>query len=131
MPKKPTRPKKVPAKKEEVGYDARMEAMVQAREEMISDVDFEPVFIITEDEQKRIAAWFKEQDAKVVQMQQKSGKFKGDPLVQKLHQRGMGYYGACGGALTFQFSPSGLGTVFTVTHALTQETLNLTDYDSW
>lgn len=128
MPKKPPRPKKVPAKKEEVGYDARMEAFIQAREEMISDVDFEPVFIITEDEQKRIAAWFKEQDAKVVQMQQKSGKFKGDPFVQKLHQRGFGYYGACGGALTFQFSPSGLGTVFTVTHALTQETLNLTNY---
>jgi hypothetical protein len=130
MPKKPPRPKKVPAKKEEVGYDARMEAFIQAREELISDVDFEPVFIITEEEQKRIAVWFKEQDAKVAHMQQESGKYKGDPYVRKLHQRGMGYYGACGGALTFQFSPSGLGTVFKITHALTQETLDLTDYDS-
>jgi len=79
MPKKPPRPKKVPAKKEEVGYDARVEAMVQAREKLISDVDFEPVFVITEAEQKRIAAWFKEQDAKVAHMQQQSGLFKGDP----------------------------------------------------
>lgn len=117
--------------KEEDGYDARMEAFVQAREKLISDIDFEPVFVITEAEQKRIAAWFKEQDAKVVHMQQQSGKYKDDPFVKKLHQRGFGYYGACGGALTFQFSPTGLGTVFKVTHALTQETLNLTDYDNW
>ena len=130
MPKKPTRPKKVPAKNGMAAYDARIEAIIQAREKLISDVDFEPVFVITEDEQKRIAAWFREQDAKVVQMQKKSGEFKGNPFVSKLHQRGQGYYGACGGALTFQFSPSGIGTVFTVTHALTQETLDLTDYDS-
>lgn len=126
MPKKPPRPKKVPAKKEEVGY----EVFIQAREGLISDIDFEPVFVITEAEQKRIAAWFKEQDAKVVQMQQKSGQFK-SPFVQKLHQRGFGYYGACGGALTFSFTPNGLATVFKVTHGLTQETLDLTDYDNW
>lgn len=130
MPKKPPRPKKVPAEIGLAAYDASIEAIVQARENLISDVDFEPVFVITEAEQKRIAAWFREQDAKVAHMQQASGKYKDNYFVQKFLQRGKGYYGACGGALTFQFSPSGLGTVFKVTHALTHETLDLTDYDS-
>ena len=129
MPKKPPRPKKVPAKKEEAGYAARI-AAVQAREMLVSDVGFKHVFVITKYEQKQIAAWVKKQDAKVVHMQQQSGQFKGDPFVKKLHQRGKGYYGASGGALTFQFSPTGLGLIFKVTNALTQETLDLTEYDS-
>jgi hypothetical protein len=88
-------------------------------------------FLITEDERKRIAAWCKEQDAKVVHMQQQSDQYKDNSFVQALLRRGLPYYGACGGALAYHFSPTGLGTVFTVSHALTKETLDLTDYDNW
>jgi hypothetical protein len=95
------------------------------------DEAVESNFVITEEEQKRILAWFKEQEAIVVQMQQQSGRYKDNPHVQELHQRGKGYYGASGGALTYHFTPTGIGTVFTVSHALTQETLDLTDYDNW
>lgn len=86
-------------------------------------------FIITEEQQKRIAAWFKKQDAKAARMQQKSGQYKDWPWVQEeLLRRGRAYYGTCGGGLTYHFSPVGTGAVFTVSHDLTKETLDLTEY---
>ena len=39
------------------------------------------------------------------------------------------YGGAIGGATTYSFTPTSLGTVFKVTHF--DETLDLTDYASW
>ena len=40
-------------------------------------------------------------------------------------------YGAIGGVLTYSFTPTGVGCAITVTHGVTKEELNLTDYDSW
>lgn len=88
-------------------------------------------FVITEEEQKRIAAWCKEQDAKAAHIQQQSGQYKDDPHKEDLLRRGMPYYGAVGGSLTYHFTPTAIGTVFAVSHAVTKETLDLTDYDSW
>lgn len=40
------------------------------------------------------------------------------------------YYGAIGGALTYSFTPTGIGMIVKVTHATGNE-LDLTDYDEW
>lgn len=39
--------------------------------------------------------------------------------------------GACGGILTYIFTPTSLGLVTTVRHNLTKEEINLTDYEGW
>lgn len=40
-------------------------------------------------------------------------------------------FDALGTQYKFSFTPTGLGTVAEVTNLLTNETLNLTDYNSW
>lgn len=41
------------------------------------------------------------------------------------------YYGASGGSLTYEFTPTSLGTITRVRHNGTREVLDLTDYDNW
>lgn len=41
------------------------------------------------------------------------------------------YYGAAGGGLTYSFIPTGLGTIITVTEAITGKTLNVSDAADW
>lgn len=41
------------------------------------------------------------------------------------------YTGAIGGRFTFSFTPTSLGEVIKVTDSITNETLDLSDYDSW
>jgi hypothetical protein len=64
-------------------------------------------------------------------MQLQSKRAKSDPILRARLRRGIPYYGVSGGALTYNFTPNGLGTVFNVYHAVTNEVLDLTDYDSW
>ena len=41
------------------------------------------------------------------------------------------YAGAIGGRLTYSFTPTGLGTIVVVKCGLTDEELDLTEYDLW
>ena len=41
------------------------------------------------------------------------------------------YTGANGGRFTFSFTPTNLGLVRKITDAITNEILDLTDYDGW
>lgn len=41
------------------------------------------------------------------------------------------YYGASGGNLTYEFTPTSIGLAVRVRHSGTGEVLDLTDYDSW
>lgn len=60
------------------------------------------------------------------------GKFPGwDQMKEELIQSEGPYYGAIGGAYTFIITPTSLGTVVKIEHAVTKETLDLTDYDGW
>jgi hypothetical protein len=96
-----------------------------------SNVQAESSFTIAERDRNKIIAWAKKQDAKAVQMQLKSGAFQDNPMVTAQLHQDVPYYGACGGALTYSFTPTSIGTVLTVTHGVTKEKLDLTDYDSW
>lgn len=41
------------------------------------------------------------------------------------------YTGAIGGRYTYSFTPTSLGTVVKVYDAITKETIDLSDYDTW
>lgn len=41
------------------------------------------------------------------------------------------YGGAAGGALTYSFTPTNLGTVVKVTEGFTNQTIDLTEYEDW
>jgi hypothetical protein len=70
---------------------------------------------------EKLRAWSAEQDKKVVEKQ------KGTDVEHE----GEAYYGCSGGALTYMFTPTSLGLVTEVKNNLTDETINLTDFDGW
>lgn len=41
------------------------------------------------------------------------------------------YTGAIGGNITYSFTPTSLGMVIKIKEAITEEELDITDYDSW
>lgn len=68
---------------------------------------------ISKKDLEKLNEWIKEQDRKVAEKQ--GGE---EP-----------YYGACGGELSWIITPTSLFTAIKVKHALTNEVLDLTDYD--
>lgn len=88
-------------------------------------------FELDQEQIKKYKTWRKTQDAEAAKRQLESGKFEDNPVAVSLMQSGRPYCGAIGGGVTFSFTPTGLGDICNVTHALTGETLHLTDYDSW
>ena len=79
------------------------------------------MFGLDAEQLNKFEAWEKEQDRKVMEQQ------KGISVEHP----GEAYYGACGGAYTYSFTPTGLGLVVKVTNGATNETIDLTDYDAW
>ena len=79
------------------------------------------MFAIDEKQAEKLRAWSAEQDKKVVEKQ------KGT----ELEHEGIPYYGCSGGALTYMFTPTTLGLAIEVKNNITNETINLTDYDEW
>lgn len=66
-------------------------------------------FRLSESEKAEFLRWQSEQDVEVAKRQ----------------GRKYPYYGAAGGAYTFSFTPTGLGTFIRVTNAVTKENLDL------
>jgi len=52
-------------------------------------------------------------------------------LADMFKQRGEVYAGAIGGNLTFEITPTGVGTVFKASESITGEAIDLSDYDNW
>jgi hypothetical protein len=69
----------------------------------------------------KLTQWSNEQDRKVIELQ------KGTDVEHP----GEAYYGCSGGALTYMFTPTNLGLVVEVKNNMTDEVINLTDYDEW
>lgn len=76
------------------------------------------MFTLSQKELEQIAEWAKEQDAFVITAQQERGEAGNRPN-----------YGAIGGELTYMFTPTGIGTIVKVVHAVTKAELDLTVYD--
>ena len=79
------------------------------------------MFQLTKEQWEKFEAWKDEQDRKVMESQ------KGTDLEHP----GEAYYGAAGGAYTYSFTPTGIGCVVKVTNGATNDTIDLSDYDSW
>ena len=84
-------------------------------------------FKLTEEDMEKVAAWNAEQDKIAYKKQMKQKNFG----VKLAHFLGKPDYGACGGSLTYSFTPTGLGCVIKVKHEYTGNELDLTDVDNW
>ena len=69
---------------------------------------------------EKLKAWEAEQDKIWVNEKQ----------IVDPHDSAQPYYGAIGGALTYCFTPTGIGMIVSVKHATGNE-LDLTNYDEW
>jgi hypothetical protein len=78
-------------------------------------------FTVSPEDQEKIEKWRRKIDRRVAKEQRAKGESFGTGA----------YYGAIGGELTYCFTPTGLGTIFTVKHSREDKELNLTDFDSW
>lgn len=70
-------------------------------------------FEVTPEEQARIQQWLAETDTRLTKEEVST------------------YQGAIGGRLTYRFTDTSLGRVFTVHDSVTNEELDLTNYDAW
>ena len=72
-------------------------------------------FKITSEQRKKLKSWIDEQDR----------------LVCLKQNRSCPNYGSCGGAYTYSFTPTSIGLVIKVKNGITNNTIDLTDYDNW
>ena len=79
------------------------------------------MFLLSQKQIEKLKEWKKEQDQKVIDSQ-KETEFGYDNLP---------YYGAIEGGYTYEFTPTGLGCVIKVKNNMTNEVIDLTEYDLW
>ncbi len=58
-------------------------------------------------------------------------KVKWDKVEEWSRKHKQVYTGAIGGRYTYSFTPTGLGTIVKIHDPITDETLDVTDYESW
>lgn len=85
------------------------------------------MFYLTGEQLAKLRTWKADQDKIVIERQRIS--MKPEEFADLTMDGEFPYYGAIGGALTYMFTPTGIGTFITVKHSGTEETINLTNYD--
>ena len=88
-------------------------------------------FELTVDQLAKLVAWESEQDRIACEQQKATVGAVLDPLIADSLERGIPYYGAIGGSLTYMFTPTSLGVVTKVMHGYTSNVLDLSDYENW
>lgn len=86
-------------------------------------------FKTTEQQDKRIDHWLKNEVYSLVISKQKETMLNVDSFVQDCWDDGYPYQGTIGGGLTYSFTPTSIGVIESVTYG--EYKLDLTDYDSW
>jgi hypothetical protein len=100
------------------------------------------VFEIAGPEYDRLMSWIDAIDAGIVRRQIEAGQFwRGTPppeesrqaVLEELAREGLlrPYYGVSGGGYVFTFCPTSLGTVVRVRNTMSEDEIDLTDYESW
>lgn len=87
------------------------------------------IFEIDAQQMAQINAWREQMDKKAIEQQR--AKMSAEDFSDLTLDGQYPYTGAIGGGLTYSFSDTSIGTVVKVHHALTDETLDVTDYASW
>lgn len=75
------------------------------------------MFSLTHEQELKLNPWIEEQDKKSAEKQRRPD---GHPN-----------YGAIGGAYTYSFTPASIGMIVKVQNSVTNETIDLSDYDDW
>ena len=70
---------------------------------------------MTASQAEKFQIWSEEQDKKVAEKQGNE----------------QAYYGATGGAYTYMYTPTSLGMCLVVRNNITEEEINLTNYEDW
>lgn len=87
-------------------------------------------FTLDDEQLAKIGTWLTEQREIELTKQLKNCRdCKGD--IRCIRHVCGPYHGACGGAVTYSFTPTSLGIVTTVHHAGTDAKLDVSDYDAW
>jgi len=87
------------------------------------------IFEIDSTQLAKINAWTAEQDKKAIARQKESMSPEDFSLLTSDGK--FPYTGAIGGGLTYSFTMTSLGMVTKVHYALTDETLDVSDYENW
>ena len=94
-------------------------------------------FNLTKEQQEKANEWISEQDKIFAKLQVESLRKKVangeyvDESTLEMAEEGIPYFGAIGGGVTYSFTQTGLGVVIKLTHAGTEEELDVSDYDLW
>lgn len=83
-------------------------------------------FEVTEEEQAIIDKWYAEVQERLV----KTGKAKRE-FMSRSGDKVRAEYGAIGGGLTYNFLPTSIGVILTVTESISGEKLNVTQANGW
>jgi hypothetical protein len=73
----------------------------------------------------KLKAWEAEQDAEVL-VRQRAEDHRNESFLATLAEAGIPYYGAVGGQVTFEFTPTSIGDLVKVRHSGTGAKLDLT-----
>lgn len=85
-------------------------------------------FDLTKEQVNKLNEWLVGVEQRAAALQIEKAKLKG---WQFPYPRPLPYHGALGGEITFSFVPNGIGVSCKVTEAITGESIDLSDYDSW
>jgi hypothetical protein len=90
-------------------------------------------FTLSDEEEVKYEAWKAEVRKRAIKKQKEQIKETHEfyRFYKTSWEMGYPYTGTIGGGTTFEFTPTGLGTVVRVKDAITGEELDLTDYDFW
>lgn len=88
------------------------------------------MFELSESQKAKVDEWLHTRVYPPILEEQRKDPEKAPWLVTDSGGRTYPYFGAIGGELTFQFTPTSIGSIIKVIHC-TGEQLDLTDYDSW
>lgn len=93
-------------------------------------------FTLTKEQDEKVKSWLHETVYPHVIAEQKAyyesnPQDRPSPVAQDCWDAGYPYTGASGGGLTYEFTPTSLGTVEEVSYSGYPEKLNVTDYDNW
>jgi hypothetical protein len=87
------------------------------------------MFSLTTEQYAKLEPWLEAQNAAVLERQRST--LPASQYADLTQDGKVAYTGVSGGALTYKFTPTSLGTVVVVVFELTGEELDLTDYDMW
>lgn len=86
-------------------------------------------FTVTPEQQERIDKWLMEVIYPPIVAEQRRSFEDPHPMMVSDWDSGYPYQGAIGGGITYEFTPTSIGVIFKV--RCDEQTLDLTDYESW